>query len=73
MELYEQSISELHKMHRLKDKVFANKENKQLINEAKHTIISLAYSDYLTASDLIELSSILSVISNMKPIKNKGL
>ena len=47
--------------------------DKDIIKETKMTIISLAYTDSLTASDLIELASILTTISNMKPVKKKGL
>lgn len=50
-----------------------NKTDKDITIQTKLDIISLAYTDSLTASDLIELASILTTISNMKPIKKKGL
>lgn len=52
--------------------LFIDKTDKQLINETKQTIISLAYSDYLTPYDLDELSQILSTISLYRVRKNEG-
>lgn len=51
---------------------FTIKEKEQLINDTKQTIISLAYTDYLTPYDLDELSQILSTISLYRVRKNEG-
>lgn len=72
MEWYEQSINNLHKMYQQNNNLIIKKDNKQLINETKQTIISLAYSDYLTPYDLDELSQILSTISLYRVRKNEG-
>lgn len=51
-----------------------NKTDEQLINDTKETIISLAYTDSLSSSDILELSEILLTISKYKaPNKKKGL
>lgn len=50
-----------------------NKTDEDIIKDTKMTIISLAYTDSLSAGDLLELASILTTISNMKPVKKKGL
>lgn len=51
-----------------------NKTNKQLINDTKQTIISLAYTSSLSSYDLLELSEVLVTISKYKaPNKKKGL
>lgn len=50
------------------------KNSKQLSNDTKQTIISLAYTDSLTKDDILELSDILLTISKYKtPNKKKGL
>lgn len=54
-------------------KTLIEKKNYDMIRDIKLQIISLAYTPNLSASDLIELASILSTISNMKPVKKKGL
>lgn len=51
-----------------------NKTNKDITRETKQTIISLAYTDSLSSSDILELSEILLTISKYKtPDKKKGL
>lgn len=48
--------------------------DKDIINDTKQTIISLAYTDSLTKDDILELSEILLTISKYKiPNKKKGL
>jgi hypothetical protein len=50
------------------------KNSKQLSNDTKQIIISLAYTDSLTKDDILELSDILLTISKYKtPNKKKGL
>lgn len=50
------------------------KNSKQLSNDTKQTIISLAYTDSLTNDDILELSDVLLTISKYKtPNKKKGL
>lgn len=50
------------------------KNDEQLTKDTKQTIISLAYGDYLSYTDLYELSDILSIIAQNKvPNKKKGL
>lgn len=51
-----------------------NKRDKQLSKDTKQTIISLAYTDILSSSDILELSEILLTISKYKtPNKKEGL
>lgn len=51
-----------------------NKTDKDIINDTKQTIISLAYTNSLSSYDLLELSEILLTISKYKaPNKKKGL
>lgn len=47
------------------------KNSKQLSNDAKQTIISLAYTDSLSVKDLMELSEILETIAGYKSDTNK--
>lgn len=48
--------------------------DKRLIKQSKFDIISLAYSDYLSSDDILELSEILLTISKYKaPNKKRGL
>lgn len=71
MKTYDQSINNLHKMYQQNNNLIITKDDKQLINEAKQTIISLAYSDYLAPFGLDELSQILSTISLYRVRKNE--
>lgn len=74
MEWYGQSINDLHKMREQNNKNVANKHNKQLSKDTKQTIISLAYTDILSSSDILELSEILLTTSKYKtPNKKEGL
>lgn len=51
-----------------------NKSDKDISEDAKQTIISLAYADSLNSSDILELSEILLTISKYKtPNKKRGL
>lgn len=47
------------------------KNSKQLTKETKQTIISLAYTDSLSVSDLMKLSKILETIAGYKSNTNK--
>ena len=48
--------------------------DKDIINDTKQTIISLAYTNSLTKDDILELSEILLTISKYKTLnKKKGL
>lgn len=51
--------------------LFNNKTDKDMIKESKMTIISLAYTDSLSVSDLMELSEILETIAGYKSSTNK--
>lgn len=44
---------------------------KDIIKQTKLTIISLAYTDILSESDLLELSAILESIADFKSSTNK--
>lgn len=44
---------------------------KEFIKETKMTVISLAYTDSLSVSDLMELSEILETIAGYKSSTNK--
>ena len=48
-----------------------NKTDKDIIKQTKLTIISLAYTDILSKSDLLELSAILESIADFKSSTNK--
>lgn len=51
--------------------LFHNKTDKDIIKQTKLTIISLAYTDILSKSDLLELSAILESIAGYKSSTNK--
>lgn len=51
--------------------LFHNKTDKDIIKQTKLTIISLAYTDTLSKSDLLELSAILEIIADFKSSTNK--
>lgn len=51
--------------------LFVNKTDKDIIKQTKLTIISLAYTDILSKSDLLELSAILESIADFKSSTNK--
>lgn len=51
--------------------LFVNKTDKDIIKQTKLTIISLAYTDILSRSDLLELSAILESIAGYKSSTNK--
>ncbi len=51
--------------------LFHNKTDKDIIKQTKLTIISLAYTDILSKSDLLELSAILESIADFKSSTNK--
>ena len=50
---------------------FHNKTDKDIIKQTKLTIISLAYTDILSKSDLLELSAIIESIAGFKSSTNK--
>lgn len=66
-------LEQLDKLDKEQQKNFIEKHREDKIKEIKLSIIAQAYNPILTANDLMELASILSTISNMKPVKKKGL
>lgn len=66
------ALEQLSKLNKEQQKILLNKYKQDKIKETKQTIISLAYSDYLTPYDLDELSQILSTISLYRVRKNEG-
>lgn len=66
------ALEQLSKLNKEQQKILLNKCKQDKIKETKQTIISLAYSDYLTPYDLDELSQILSTISLYRVRKNEG-
>lgn len=60
------------KLNQEQQKLLLNKWKQDKINEVKQTIISLAYSDFLTPYDLDELSQIINTISLYRVRKNEG-